>query len=73
MGSSYPGTNFFQDIGVVLFNLDETVVATLVIGVASLALLFLLERVMPRIPAALVVVEPPKPPVQRQPGRQPRR
>ena len=50
----YPD-NFFGDIAAVLFNLDETVTATLAIGAGSLALLFVLERFMPRIPAALVV------------------
>ena len=49
------GDNFFGDLAAVVTNLDETVVPTLVIGAGSLALLFLLERVMPRIPAALVV------------------
>ena len=49
------GENFFGDIAAVVGHLDETVVATLVVGFGSLALLFLLERVMPRMPAALVV------------------
>ena len=49
------GENFFGDLAAVITNLGETVVPTLVIGAASLAGLFALERVMPRIPAALVV------------------
>jgi high affinity sulfate transporter 1 len=49
------GNNFFGDIGAVLSNLDETVVATLVIGFGSLALLFAMERFMARIPGALLV------------------
>jgi len=49
------GDNFFGDLLAVITNLDETVMVTLVIGVGSLAFLFLLEKVMPRIPAALLV------------------
>ena len=49
------GDNFFGDIAAVIANLDETVGATLAIGAASLLSLFLLEKVIPRIPAALVV------------------
>lgn len=47
--------NFFGDLAAVFLNLDQTVQLTLIIGVASLAGLFALERVLPRIPAALVV------------------
>ena len=54
-GIEETGDNFFADIGAVLSNLDETVAATLVIGAGSLALLFILERFMPRIPGALLV------------------
>lgn len=54
-GIEETGDNFFGDIAAVLFNLDETVQATLIIGFGSLALLFLLERVIPRIPGALLV------------------
>ena len=49
------GDNFFGDIAAVIVNLDETVLATVVIGFGSLVFLFALEKVMPRIPAALVV------------------
>ena len=49
------GDNFFGDIAAVVTHLDEAVAATIVIGFGSLALLFGLERIMPRIPAALVV------------------
>ena len=55
-GIEESGDNFFQDIGVVLVNLDEAVLATTVIGIGSLVLLFGLGRFMPRIPAALIVV-----------------
>ncbi len=50
----YPD-NFFGDLAAVFLNLDETVVITLAIGVASLVGLFALEKAVPRIPAALVV------------------
>ncbi len=49
------GDNFFGDLAAVITNLGDTVLVTLLIGAASLAGLFLLERVMPRIPAALVI------------------
>jgi SulP family sulfate permease len=49
------GDNFFGDLLAVITNLDETVMVTLVIGAGSLAFLFILEKVMPRIPAALLV------------------
>ena len=48
--------NFFQDIWYVLRDLDMTSGWTLVVGVASLAALFLLERFAPNVPAALTVV-----------------
>jgi len=54
-GIEETGDNFFGDIFAVVANLDETVLATLVLGVGSLALLFIMERFIPRIPAALVV------------------
>jgi len=49
------GDNFFGDLWAVISNLDEAVLATVVIGFGSLAFLFALEKVMPRIPAALLV------------------
>jgi SulP family sulfate permease len=54
-GIEETGDNFFGDLAAVVTNLDETVMATLVIGLGSLAFLFILEKVMPRIPAALLV------------------
>jgi high affinity sulfate transporter 1 len=54
-GIHVTGDNFFTDILAVLLNLDEAVLATTILGFGSLALLFLLEKVLPRIPAALVV------------------
>ena len=49
------GDNFFGDLATVITNLDEAVLATMIIGFGSLLLLFILEKVMPRIPAALLV------------------
>ncbi|MGD8485579.1 MAG: sulfate permease [Chloroflexota bacterium] len=54
-GIEATGDNFFGDIVAVVSNLDETVIATLVIGAGSLVLLFVMEHFVPRIPAALVV------------------
>ena len=47
--------NFFEDIAQIITNLDMTNGATLVVGIVSLALLFGMERFVPRIPAALTV------------------
>jgi SulP family sulfate permease len=49
------GDNFFGDIAAVVTNLDEAVLVTMAVGFGSLAFLFILEKVMPRIPAALLV------------------
>mgnify|MGYP001825676495 CR=1 FL=1 len=54
-GIEETGDNFFGDLLAIVQNLDETLLVAVVIGFGSLALLFLLEKVMPRIPAALVV------------------
>ena len=54
-GIEATGDNFFGDLLAIVQNLDQTVTVAVVIGFGSLALLFLLEKVMPRIPAALVV------------------
>ena len=55
LGIEASGDAFFSDLLAVLTNLDETVAATLAVGVGSLVLLFLLGRLLPRLPAALVV------------------
>ena len=55
-GIEESGDNFFQDIAVVLTNLDEAVPATTIIGIGSLVLLFGLGRILPKIPSALIVV-----------------
>ncbi|MFQ5966890.1 MAG: SulP family inorganic anion transporter [Acidimicrobiia bacterium] len=47
--------NFFEDIWEIITNLDMTNGWTLAVGIASLSLLFGMERLVPRIPAALVV------------------
>jgi SulP family sulfate permease len=49
------GDNFFGDILAVITNMNEAVLATTIVGIGSLVFLFILERFMPRIPAALVV------------------
>ncbi len=54
-GIHVSGEDFFQDIAFLVRDIDETVLATLAVGAASLALLFVLEEWAPRIPAALVV------------------
>ena len=56
-GIEATGDNFFGDLLAIVQNLDQTVTVAVVVGFGSLALLFLLEKVMPRIPAALVVTE----------------
>ncbi|MFV2062707.1 MAG: SulP family inorganic anion transporter [Chloroflexota bacterium] len=54
-GIDVTGDNFFADIWAVISNLNETVLVTFAIGAGSLALLFILERFIPRLPGALVV------------------
>ena len=54
-GIEETGDNFFGDVAARHLHLDETVVPTAVLGAGSLALLFILERFVPRIPAALIV------------------
>lgn len=54
-GVEATGDNFFSDIGVLIRDIDQTVPATLAVGAISLALLFGLEKWVPRVPAALVV------------------
>jgi SulP family sulfate permease len=48
-GVDATGDNFFSDIGSLLRDIDETVPATLAVGAISLALLFILERTVPRV------------------------
>jgi high affinity sulfate transporter 1 len=54
-GIDATGDNFFGDLLAVVQNLDQMLMTAVLIGFGSLGLLFLLERVMPRVPAALVV------------------
>ncbi|MEV7963807.1 SulP family inorganic anion transporter [Oerskovia paurometabola] len=49
-------TGFFQVLGSALGHLDEAVPATVALSVGSVAVLLLLGRVAPRLPAPLVVV-----------------
>ncbi|NNE72891.1 MAG: solute carrier family 26 protein [Acidimicrobiales bacterium] len=48
--------HFYETVAEVLRNLSDTNSATLVLGVVALATLFLLKRLAPRVPGALVVV-----------------
>src|SRR5205823_7043899 len=48
--------NFFEKLWQVLSHLGSTNGWTLLVGVLSLALLFGLERILPRVPASLVAV-----------------
>ena len=49
-------SHFHESVAEVMSHLSETDVATLVIGVTALAALVALKRLIPRVPAALVVV-----------------
>jgi len=49
------GGEFFEELIDVVRNLGQTVPATLAVGAGSVALLFIMERFLPRIPGALVV------------------
>jgi len=55
-GLESEGEGFFSELFDLIGQLPELHVATLVVGAISLAALFLLERFLPRIPSALVVV-----------------
>jgi MFS superfamily sulfate permease-like transporter len=48
--------NFFERLWDIIFNLPETHMVTLVVGLTSLALMFFLEKRYEKIPAALVVL-----------------
>ena len=48
--------NFFQQLGHLLTHLGETSIATLTVGVLSLAAILLLRRWLPLVPGSLVVV-----------------
>jgi len=48
--------NFFQRLWDIIINLPETHLLTLLVGVSSLVLMLLLERFVPRVPAALVAL-----------------
>lgn len=55
-GVEVEGEGFFAELVDLIRNLPETHTETLILGAACLAALYLLERWIPRIPAALVVV-----------------
>ncbi|MFB6523435.1 SulP family inorganic anion transporter [Streptomyces sp. NPDC056401] len=56
VGVSSGEGNFFERLWTVLSNAPDWSWTTLAVGVSALALLFVLERFMPRLPAALVVL-----------------
>jgi SulP family sulfate permease len=56
LGLHFIKTGFFRDLGSILGKIPETIVPTLVLSLATLALLILLERRTPRVPAPLVAV-----------------
>src|SRR5690349_10694787 len=53
-GFSTDADSFFDEIKTFFENLDETVVAALLVGLGVLAILLILPRLMPRVPAVLV-------------------
>ena len=55
-GYSIDDGNFFQEVWYIIRDLGETHWLTLVVGGISLALLFVMHRFIPRVPAALTVV-----------------
>lgn len=56
VGVSSGEGNFFERLWTVLSNAPDWSWTTLAVGVSALTLLFVLERFMPRLPAALVVL-----------------
>jgi sulfate permease, SulP family len=54
LGIHIEKAGFFRDVVAIVQHLPETSVVTLTIGLAMLALLFILERFVPRVPAPLV-------------------
>ena len=55
-GTETEGTNSWQELRSWIENLPETDLATLVVGVGSLVLIFTLRFTVPRVPEALVLV-----------------
>ncbi len=55
-GLDVEGGNFFEDIGDVVTNLGDASWWTFAVGATSLAALFLIDRFVPRLPGALVVM-----------------
>ncbi|MFD5205717.1 SulP family inorganic anion transporter [Streptomyces anulatus] len=56
VGVSSGDGNFFERLWTILSRAPDWSLATLAVGAAALALLFLLERFVPRLPAALIVL-----------------
>jgi high affinity sulfate transporter 1 len=55
-GFSTHADSFLKEVRVFVENLDETHATTLIVGLAALAVLFLLPRAITRVPAVLVAV-----------------
>jgi high affinity sulfate transporter 1 len=55
-GVSGTDGNFFQDVWAVIIQLPQANPATTVVGLSSLALLFLFKRYTPKLPGAFIVV-----------------
>jgi sulfate permease, SulP family len=56
LGLHVDGPNFFDDLWLVFHDLPDASMATLLVGAGSLAGLFLIDRFLPRLPGALVVM-----------------
>jgi SulP family sulfate permease len=56
LGVSGTDGNFFQDVWAIIIQLPQASLATTVVGVSSLVLLFAFKRFAPKLPGALIVV-----------------
>ncbi|MGI9539854.1 MAG: SulP family inorganic anion transporter, partial [Miltoncostaeaceae bacterium] len=55
-GVETEGDNFFEDLASLVAHLDESDALTLTVGAASLAVIVLIERLAPKVPAPLVAL-----------------
>ncbi|MGI9539890.1 MAG: SulP family inorganic anion transporter, partial [Miltoncostaeaceae bacterium] len=55
-GIETEGDNFFEDLASLVAHLDETDALTLAVGAASLAVIAVIERLVPKLPAPLVAL-----------------
>lgn len=56
LGIHFPKAGFFPSIVAIVRHVPEASLPTLVVGIATIGLVVALERVLPRVPAPLVVV-----------------